>query len=82
MTELTGPLGSEVQNSLGKSVKRSLNKSKRIGEDLFKNANPKYVNDSINSQQSSLNGKKVKELILEDIRRDEAHKLDELIQKN
>lgn len=82
VTEFTGPIGSEVQSSLGKSVKRSLSKSKKIGKDLFNNADPKYFDDTINSQQSSLNGKKTNELILEDIRRDEAKKLDELIKKN
>jgi hypothetical protein len=82
VTEFTGPIGSDVQNSLGKSVKRSFNKSKKIGNDLFKNADPKYFDDAINSQQSSLNGKKSRELILEDIRKDEARKLDELIEKN
>jgi hypothetical protein len=82
VTQFTGPLGSEVQKSLGKSVKRSFSKSKKIGKDLFENADPKYFDDAINSQQSSLNGKKDRELILEDIRKDEAKKLDELIKKN
>jgi hypothetical protein len=82
VSEFTGPLGTEVQNSLGKSVKRSFSKTKKLGKGLFNNADPKYIKDSIKSQQSSLNSKKENELILEDIRKDEVKKLDELIHQN
>lgn len=78
LSEITGPVGEEVQRSLGKSVERSISKSKGI----FNNAEPKYLDDTINSQQSSLNAKNSKELILEEIKRDEARKLDELIKNN
>ena len=82
ISEFTGPIGTEVQHSFGKSMKRSLKKTREIGKGFFKNADPKVFNDHINSQQSSLNSKRDKELILEDIRQDEARKLDELINKN
>ena len=78
MTEIAGPLGNDVQRSLNKSVNRSISKSKKI----FKNADPKLVNDSIRSSQSSTSSGKIDELILEDIKRDEARKLDEMIKKN
>lgn len=81
VSEFTGPLGSEVQSSLGKSMKRSINKSKEIGTNFFKNADPIYDNDSINSSRSATRNND-SDLILEDIKRDEARKLDELIQKN
>ncbi len=79
VSEFTGPLGSEVQNSLKKSVKKSFGKTKKIGRDLFENATPKYL-DHIGSKQSSVNKKR--ELILEDLKRDEVKKLDDLIRKN
>lgn len=82
VTEFAGPLGTEVQHSLGKSVKRSLHKTKQMGKGFFNNASPKYINDTIKSQQSSLNSKSDNELILEDIRRDEVKKLDQLIKKS
>ncbi len=80
VSQFTGPLGTEVQDSIGKSVKRSLNKSKELSTNFFKNADPVYVKDSINSSRSATNNDN--ELILEEIKRDEAKKLDELIHKN
>jgi len=82
LTDLTGPLGVEVQKSLGKSMQRSINRSKSMSESLFHNADPKYVDDVISSEQSSTLAKRNGELILEDIKREETRKLDELIQKN
>lgn len=82
ITDLTGPLGTDVQKSFGRSVKHSLSKTKKIGKDFIKNADPRYLKDSIHSQRSSTRRQKDQELILEDIRRDEVRKLDELIQKN
>ncbi len=84
ISDLTGPVGVEVQNSLTKSMKRSINKSKDLGKNLFKNADPKIINDQITSGQSSQNSSKkgMNHLILEDIRRDEVEKLDKLINKN
>mgnify|MGYP003684884307 CR=1 FL=1 len=81
VTEFTGPIGTEVQSTFGKSMKRSLNKSKELGENFLKNADPVYQKDSIKSSRSSLSNTE-SDLILEDIKRDEAKKLDELIQKN
>jgi hypothetical protein len=82
ISQITGPLGQDVQESFGRSVKRSIKKSKNIGKELFNNATPKYYDDQINSSQSSLNGKIEDEMILEEIKRDEARKLDDLIKKN
>ena len=81
ITEFTGPLGTDVQKSFGKSVKRSLSKTQELGKDFIKNADPRYIEDAIKSQRSSLRVNKDSELILEDIRKDEARKLDELINK-
>lgn len=81
MTELLGPLGTEIQASFSKSVKRSLKKSSKIGKDLFENADPKYI-DSITSERSSGKVLNKDEIILEEIRRDEKKKLDELIHNN
>lgn len=78
LSEITGPLGTEVQSSFGKSMKRGIDKSKKLGKEFLNNANPKYL-DEINSQQSSLNSHDSEEMILEDIKKDEAKKLDELI---
>ena len=82
ISQITGPLGQEVQESFGRSVKRSIKKSKHIGKDFFNNADPVYYDDVINSAQSSLNSRKDGEMILEDIKKDEAKKLDDLIKKN
>jgi hypothetical protein len=79
LTEFTGPLGTDVQKSLGKSVKRSLSKTQELGKNLIRNADPKYIEDAINSQRSSVGKNKTNDMILEDIRRDEVRKLDELI---
>jgi hypothetical protein len=82
LSQVTGPLGQDVQESFGRSVKRSITKSKIISKGLFNNASPKYYDDQINSSQSSLHGKIDNEMILEEIKRDEARKLDDLIKKN
>lgn len=82
LTEFTGPLGTDVQKSFSKSMKRSLTKTQELGKNFIENADPKYVEDVINSQRSALSNTKEKELILEDIRKDEAKKLDELIHSN
>lgn len=82
ITQFTGPLGNEVQNYFGKSVTRSFNKTKEMGRNLFENSRPTYLEDTIGKQQSSLHLTSGKELILEDIRKDEVKKLDELIKKN
>ena len=82
ITQITGPLGKDVQRSFGKSVKRSIKNSKKLSKELFNNSEPKYYNDIIESSQSSMNKKITKEMILEDIKRDEARKLDELIRNN
>lgn len=82
LSSLTGPLGGEIQSSLTKSAKRTYDKSKIIGESFFSNSEPK-INDKINSSRSSKKiQKKNDELILEEIRREEIQKLDELIQQN
>jgi len=78
VTSFTGPLGTEVQSSLGKSVKKSFDKTKGF----FENADPKYLNDVVKNQQSSLTNSSDNEMILEDIRKDEVRKLDELINNN
>ncbi|MAX67462.1 MAG: hypothetical protein QF441_12230 [Bacteriovoracaceae bacterium] len=82
ISELTGPLGVEVQKSLSKSVKRTITQSKEMGKDLFENADPVYLKDSIKSSQSSLFNQQDSELILEEIKKEETKKLDELINKN
>lgn len=86
LSEIAGPLGVDVQESLGKSVKRSLSKTEEFGKNLIKNADPKYapqlLEDEINSSRSALGHSREKELILEEIRKDEAKILDELIKKN
>ena len=82
ITEITGPLGTDVQESFGKSVKRSLSKTQELGKNLIQNADPKYMEDAINSQRSSLSSSREKELILEEIRKEEAKKLDEIINQN
>ena len=38
LTNLTGPLGSDVQKSLNKSVKRGLSKTQDFGKNLIKNS--------------------------------------------
>jgi hypothetical protein len=78
----SGPLGVEVQKSLSKSVKRTITQSKEMGKDLFENADPVYLKDSIKSSQSSLFNQQDSELILEEIKKEETKKLDELINKN
>lgn len=81
ITDFTGPLGTDVQESFGKSVKRGFSKTKNMGKDFIQNADPRYLEDAIKSNRSALKNSDAKELILEDIKRDEARKLDELIKQ-
>lgn len=78
ISEMTGPIGTDVQNSLKKSVKKSYEKSKEIGEEFFSNATPKYT-DKIKSKRSSLGTKNDS---LEKLNRDEIRELDRVINKN
>ncbi len=75
LSELTGPLGQDVQSSLTKSAKRTLKKSQAI----FTNAEPK-LRDEIKSKKSSL--KKQGKKSLEHLKLDEMKKLDEIIKNN
>lgn len=81
LTELMGPLGTDIQRSIGKSVKRSIKKSSEMSEDFIKSNKPEYQ-DYIESRRSSGKLKNSKEIILEDIKKEEKRKLDELINKN
>ena len=81
ISEIAGPIGKEVQDSLKKSVKRSYNKTKDIGEEFFHNADPKYF-DEIKSKRSSMSSKKSKDHILEEIHYEDAKKLDNIIDSN
>jgi len=81
LSEITGPIGSDVQSSLQKSVKRSYKKSKEIGEEFFSNSDPKYI-DSINSKRSSTKVKNGHGMVLEQIQQDDMQELDEVIKKN
>lgn len=74
MSELTGPLGEDVQKSLTKSAKHTLDKSKII----FTNAHPK-LKDEVKNKKSSL---KKQAKTLEDLKLEEMRKLDELIRDN
>lgn len=80
MTELLGPLGTEIQQSFSKSVKRGFKKSSKIGKDLFENADPGII-DTISSERSSGAANRAKEMILEEIKKEEKRKLDEMINK-
>lgn len=82
ISEITGPIGSEVQSSLKKSVKRSYQKSKEIGTELFSNSDPRYT-DEIKSRRSSTkfrNNKK--EMVLEDLHQNDVKNLDKVIREN
>lgn len=82
LSELTGPIGSEVQSSIKKSVKRSYKKSKEIGEEFFSNSDPKY-SDKVNSRRSSTKVKsKNHGMVLEELNQDDVKKLDEVINRN
>ena len=80
LTEILGPVGVDVQESLKKSMKRGLNKSGDMSKEFFDNANPKFV-DEINSQRSSLN-QKDEEIILEKLEREDIKELDKVIYDN
>lgn len=86
LTQLTGPVGDDIHNTIGKSVKRSYKKSKELGKQLFNSSEPKYFGDKIKSKQSAVRKKKFKaknsHLIQEELRRDEKMQLDRLIDKN
>ena len=75
LSDMTGPLGSDVQNSFSRSVKRSIRKSKH----LFTNSDPRIIQDRINNSRSAGKIKRSKETILEDIKNDEVRRLDALI---
>lgn len=80
LSEFTGPIGNEVQQSIKKSVKRTYSKSKKISEDFLNNADPKYT-DAVNSKRSST-GSKSHGMVLEEINQKDVKKLDEIIKKN
>lgn len=81
LTEIMGPLGTDIQHSIGKSVKRGIKKSSKMSQDFIKNNKPEYQ-DYVDSKRSSGKINRSKEVILEEIRRDEKRKLDELIKND
>ena len=74
LSELTGPIGSDIQNSITKSFEHTYSKSKK----LFTNSVPNF-SDKVKSKKSGL---KKKSDELEELKKDEIKKLDELIRKN
>ena len=81
LTEIMGPLGTDIQKSIGKSVKRGMKKSSEIGQDFIQNNKPEYQ-DYVESKRSSGKLDHSKETVLEEIRKEEKRKLDELINSN
>lgn len=78
ISEVTGPIGTDIQESISKSFKHTYSKSKK----LFTNSVPQ-VRDSIKSQKSALT-KEVNQKVdeIEELRKDEIKKLDDLIRNN
>lgn len=74
LSDLTGPIGSDIQNSITKSFKHTYSKSKK----LFTNSVPNF-SDSVKSEKSAI---KKKTNDFEDLKKDEIKKLDELIRNN
>ena len=83
LSKYFGPIGTDIQDSLNTKVQKGLQESKKIGKELFHNADPKILDDQIRSKQSSslYDSDPENEFILEEIRRDEVRKLDELIRR-
>lgn len=81
ISELTGPLGAEVQDSIRKSVKRSYKKSKKLGEGMFSDTTPS-IEDLIQSKRSASKYKHEEEMVLEELRHDEIKRLDDIIKNN
>lgn len=74
INEYTGPIGTDIQESITKSFERTFAKSKK----LFTNSEPE-LRDVVQSQKSGI----IKRLDeLEDLKEDEIKKLDELIENN
>lgn len=78
LSEIMGPLGTDIQRSIGKSVKRGIKKSGEISKDFIQNSDLEYK-DYIDTKKSGGRLGATSEVILEDIRKDEKRKLDELI---
>lgn len=72
ISEITGPVGSDIQKSLTKSFEHTYSKSKK----LFTNSVPNFE-DSVKSKKSGLK-KEVRDL--EELKEDEKKKLNEIIQ--
>ena len=71
ISEFTGPIGADIQESITKSFEHTFSKSKK----LFTNSNPE-LQDTVQSKKSGII-KKLDEL--EELKEDEIKKLDELI---
>ena len=74
ISEVTGPVGADIQDSISKSFQHTYSKSKK----LFTNSVPQFK-DSVKSKKSGINKKSQK---LEELKKDEIKKLDEIIRKN
>ena len=81
ISEFTGPLGTEVQESIRKSVKRSYKKSKKISEGMF-DESESSIEDLIQSKRSASKYKHEEEMVLEELRQDEIKQLDNIIKNN
>lgn len=74
ISDYTGPIGADIQKSISKSFDHTYSKSKK----LFTNSVP-TLEDTVKSKKSAL-GKKLKDM--EELKKDEIKKLDDLIRNN
>ncbi len=86
LSELTGPLGGDIQKSFSKSLKRSVSKTKKMSSKLFSNSNPPKVKDRVKSRQSSILNKRRNRIksaarTSEELHHQDKKKLDNLIAK-
>jgi len=77
ISSFTGPLGENIQASIASSFSHSFEKSKKISNEML-SKRTKKVQDEIKSKRSALKEEK----ILEEIKKDEIKKLDEIIKNN
>ena len=80
LSEVLGPLGSDVQHSLQKSFKRGVSKSSDLSKEFFDNSEPKFT-DQIKSQRSSMNLSE-EDIILEKLEQEDIKELDKVINDN
>jgi hypothetical protein len=84
--DITGPIGGKVKTSLSKNIEKSYEKTKNLGQQFFKNSNPRMIVAPLNEKHKKIlkerNRYKKDMYIREDIRHDDSQALNNIIKKS